>query len=288
MTGVTGFLRRAMTCNAMQNADPLFDAQGYGQSVFQAIYHELEHTMTNLTSTTDAGPITSHAGFLAAEIRRRKYLRFGADVLDPARLHDLALVQDSYAGLPDDPAPGNRQRTHSHYSRQPGGDWVLGTARGYSQPAKTNPDAKGEVRVYDPIATHVLNSSTVQHLLAFHAELAKQVEPALFDGAVVADLHCVRYRACMQKGPAFARPVWLHSDVPEHYVAVILLGLSGNSIGADNIIQQGKFPTDVLRLQNVLETLVLWNRVKHAVTPLGTFDLNPATRDILLATFRKA
>ena len=142
----------------------------------------------------------------------------------------------------------------------------------------------GAVRRFAPLTAGFRNNPLTQHLLQRDYEIARSTALVDWTRPVIIGLHQVRYHAIPQ-APAISSPVWLHRD-DEPVVFVHLLNLSACILGGDNLISSGDRRIDrVIRLTQPLDTLVLGQKVLHAVTPIGTNINTGAFRDILLITF---
>lgn len=150
----------------------------------------------------------------------------------------------------------------------------------YFQSYDVNDSDGGKVRQFPEISDELLKNEVF-------LEIFRKNYPYLEKYCAMADVetinisvHFIRYK--VEKGGAsYGSPVWLHVD-NEPLVFIHLINLTPNAIGGDNIISEmDSKPTNVLRLQNALDTLIVDPTKKHAVTPLGSHD-GMAHRDVLL------
>lgn len=206
--------------------------------------------------------------------------------LDSSKLVDQHLLQFAFdTELDEDTNGGRRWRSHSKCLLK---DAVLTLQphSTYVQSAANNPDHGGAKRRFRPIADAVLGSDTLDYLIRFTESIARPSVPRVFDQPVVTvGLHMVSYRPVAGL-PAYSSPIWLHRD-DEAFVAVILCGITVNLGGGENLISPtgASTITDVLRLTDRLEMLLLTQKCWHAVTPMHSVDGRPSRRDIVLVTF---
>lgn len=197
----------------------------------------------------------------------------------------MVAAQLDYYSLSPDPAGFGRFRSHSRYQLQPGDDaFTLETNNAYMQSSAYNCDDGDVVRHFAAVSPAFLNNPLLQHMLQCDLALTRKTELVDWSRPVTLGLHQVRYWAKPDE-PSISSPIWLHRD-DEPVVFIHLFNLSAGVLGGDNLISSGGRKVDrVLRLTNPLDTLVVGQKVLHAVTPIGTEAPNGAIRDILLVTF---
>ncbi|MBU2659474.1 2OG-Fe dioxygenase family protein [Bacillus cabrialesii] len=194
-------------------------------------------------------------------------------------------LQLTYEDLKADPKGGGRYRAHSRYILAPQSDTLeLDPDNGYFQSKEYNYDDGGIVREFDKISNEFLQHPVTQQMIHSNVEMARQTDFVDWEKEVIVGLHQIRYHVTPD-APSYSSPIWLHRD-DEPLVFVHLFQLSEDAIGGDNLIAPSVKQIDkVLRLTDPLETLALGQKVFHAVTPVGTANIDGAHRDILLVTF---
>lgn len=216
----------------------------------------------------------------------------GFDVIKPryylskADNNGLKQVLATFDKLEKDPAPGNRYRAYTRfYWDQANGSAIKDENNDYSQSPEYNYMDGGKIRKFAPICNEFLLNPVIQQLMANNIEIAKGSNIVNFDSSLEIGLHQIRYQAKSSEA-SYSSPPWLHRD-DEPLVFVHLFRLSNNVIGGDNLIaESGKLINSVIRLRNPLETLLLTQKILHAVTPMGSSNSANSQRDILLVTFQ--
>jgi hypothetical protein len=250
-----------------------------------------------MTASTDT---RSSASRYAEDLARDGYAYIPAEFYYGTVLRDrelrelradyLQLEAEFAIGELDLYSPGNRYRRYAQLRVDSGSsEFEYGLFESYVQTPKYNADTGGIVRKYPLISPELQGNLLLRQLLQSDIEFLRAYHRIDADPAeLMVGLHLFRYLA-YPDDPAYSSPNWLHKD-DENVVFVHLVGLSGNTVGGDNVIAPSakQFET-VLRLTDVFDTLVVNHDKLHAVTPIGTSSRNPvapARRDILLVTFQ--
>lgn len=204
---------------------------------------------------------------------------------------DYLRLESAFGDLTLDPySPGNRYRGYAQLRVEKGSaDFEYGLFEAYLQTEKYNADTGGVVRSYPLISDELQKNDLLAQVLRSDITFMRSYGRIAADPSeLMVGLHLFRYLA-YPGDPAYSSPNWLHKD-DENVVFVHLVGLSGNSLGGDSVIApDAKHFEDVLRLTDVLDTVVVNHDKLHAVTPVGASGTNPvvpARRDILLVTFQ--
>jgi hypothetical protein len=202
----------------------------------------------------------------------------------------LQLETEFGSGLLDPYSIGNRYRQYAQLRVDPEStEFEYGIFEPYLQTKKYNPDTGDVVRSYPLISPELQDNLLLRRLLEVDIEFMRAYPRIEADPSeLMVGLHLFRYLA-YPDDPAYSSPNWLHKD-DENVVFFHLVELSGNAVGGDNVIAPSAKKFDaVIRLTNVLDTLVVNQDKMHAVTPISTTTRNPvapARRDLLLVTFQ--
>jgi hypothetical protein len=153
----------------------------------------------------------------------------------------------------------------------------------YFQTAISNNVDGGKVRQFKIMPEKILEIPILKNILNKNLNLINQSPLFSSEEKLNIGMHFIRYQANSDMA-SFSSPAWLHKD-DEPLVFVHLINLSRTALGGDNLIADDhtKNVTQVIRLEDDLETLVLNRNVYHAVTPLGS-KKGTATRDVILFT----
>lgn len=152
--------------------------------------------------------------------------------------------------------------------------------QGYFQSYSANDTDGGRVRVFPSISDDLIDDEVFLHLLKRDATLIDQYCDRVDKVRLGISVHFIRYKA-EQGGASYSSPIWLHVD-DEPLVFIHLIQLTYNAIGADSVISgMNGHPTNVLRLSDPFDTLIVDKTRKHAVTPLGSSH-GIAYRDVML------
>lgn len=200
----------------------------------------------------------------------------------------LSHVFQTYADLKKDPSVGNRYRAYTRMEWDPENNVaVKAQSNDYYQSVEYNYQDGGKIRRFDEISNDFFYNPIIQRLISNDIEIAQQYPIVQFNKFLDVGLHQIRYQAA--KGEAsFSSPPWLHKD-DEPLVFVHLLHVSKDIIGGDSLLAEKGVVTQVVQLKKPLDTLVLGKGTIHAVTPVGGKCIKkPATRDILLVTFKNS
>ena len=150
----------------------------------------------------------------------------------------------------------------------------------YFQSYSANNVDGGHVREFPPIDDDLISNEVFLHILKADAEVMNQYCHLVGKTSLDISVHFIRYKA-EQGGASYSSPVWLHVD-DEPLVFIHLLQLTDNAIGADSVISgMNGQPTNVMRLSDPFDTLIVDKTRKHAVTPLGSSG-GIAYRDVML------
>ncbi len=246
----------------------------------------LEHILS-------AHPIADDAANLQTMQVADALLEDGFAVIEPTfyqsdrfdNFKELIAAQLDYYSLKPDPLGGGRHRSYSRYILAPGSDTpVLSESNDYMQSPEYNYDDGGKVRQFAPLSNAFAQSPLLQHVLARDLAVARRTDLVDWSREVIVGLHQVRYLATPD-APAISSPLWLHRD-DEPVVFVHLFNLNAAVLGGDNLISSGGRKIDrVIRLTRPLDTLLVGQKILHAVTPVGTSVTSGAFRDVLLVTF---
>lgn len=156
----------------------------------------------------------------------------------------------------------------------------LSENQSYFQSYGANDSDGGKVRVFPAICPSLVMNRTFISILGKDAELMRIYCERHARQSLNLSVHFIRYKA-EEGGASYSSPVWLHVD-DEPLVFIHLVELTSNALGADNVISgMDNKPTNVLRLVDPLDTLVVDTMKKHAVTPLGSSG-GTAYRDVML------
>ena len=153
----------------------------------------------------------------------------------------------------------------------------------YYQTAQSNHVDGGKKRKFKIMDHHVLDIPIVKSIITKNLEMIKTCPLLLTEFSLVIGLHFIRYQV-KENGASYSSPDWLHKD-DEPLVLIHLINLSKSALGGDNLIANvaDRKITNVVRLENEIETLALNKNVYHAVTPLGS-KKGTAFRDVILFT----
>lgn len=202
--------------------------------------------------------------------------------------NDLMILRNGFDSLMLDPySPGQRWRGYAQCRRNDDKEFVFGHFTPYQQTKKYNQDTGGIIREYPLLSDEITKNRIVQTILNDDIKLVESYGKIGSLEDLTVGIHLFRYKAEVG-APAYSSPVWLHKD-DEDVVFVHLINASENMLGGDNIIATG--PRDieqVIRLENIFDTLVVNHDKYHAVTPVGARDgTGVARRDIILITFQR-
>lgn len=203
-----------------------------------------------------------------------------------SNLSHLQSLLKSFNELNKDPSHGNRFRSYCRFMWNPTEKlMVKDTANEYMQTKKYNEEDGDKVRQFDFISDSFISNPIIKEAILKNIELARLSNIVKFDSSLELGLHQIRYNARMNQ-PSYSSPVWLHKD-DEPLVFVHLFNITKNLLGGDNLISPDKSEiTDMVRLRKPMETLVVNQKVFHAVTPMSSSNHQPSGRDILLVTFQ--
>lgn len=150
----------------------------------------------------------------------------------------------------------------------------------YFQSYAANDSDGGRVRVFPPISDALIDDRTFLHILRQNAPYIDEYCDRTDKAELNISVHFIRYKADMGRA-SYSSPIWLHVD-DEPLVFIHLIQLTDNAIGADSVISEmDSKPTNVLRLSEPFDTLIVDKTKKHAVTPLGSRN-GMAYRDVML------
>jgi len=159
----------------------------------------------------------------------------------------------------------------------------IATNQAYFQSANSNVMDGGKVRNFAVMDFQILDLSIMKNIINFNMEIIRNFPLLMSYQELTLGLHFIQYKVT-QYGASYSSPDSLHVD-DEPLVFVHLLNLTDNAWGGDNLIAnlETKEITNVVRLENPLETIMLTRDYYHAVTALGARE-GEARRDILLFT----
>ncbi|GAL10983.1 hypothetical protein JCM19233_1968 [Vibrio astriarenae] len=138
----------------------------------------------------------------------------------------------------------------------------------------------GMCRTFNVIDESLLRNSTFRAIFSQHESLIREYCEVNDVQKANISIHFIRYQ--VKEGEAsYSSPVWLHQD-DEPLVFIHLVQLTENALGADNVISGlDDLPTNVIRLTNFMDCLIVDPTLKHAVTPTGSIE-GTAHRDVML------
>ncbi|PYF82299.1 hypothetical protein DFP75_103125 [Marinomonas alcarazii] len=150
----------------------------------------------------------------------------------------------------------------------------------YFASGKANDLNGGMSRTFNIIDESLLNNTTFRAIFSQHEPLIREYCEVNDVQTANISIHFIRYQA--KEGEAsYSSPVWLHQD-DEPLVFIHLIQLTENALGADNVISGfDDLPTNVIRLTNFMDCLIVDPTLKHAVTPTGSVK-GTARRDTML------
>lgn len=159
----------------------------------------------------------------------------------------------------------------------------IATNQSYFQSPANNSADGGKVRQFKVMNPGVLELAIVQRMIQVNKKMIANYPPLSTIPKLILGVHFIQYYSDKSQA-CYSSPVGLHID-DEPLVFVHLVHLSPQSLGGDNLIARLKDQeiTNVIRLEQPMETIVLNNNCYHAVTPLGSRE-NIAVRDIILFT----
>lgn len=189
------------------------------------------------------------------------------------RFYDAQVKPDPYAAVRD------RAMIKIVYDRKTA-QIRLNPNQSYFQSYGANDSDGGRVRVFPAIDESILENRVFCHLFQCDSTYIDEYCDLVRQEVVNISVHFIRYKANCG-GASYSSPVWLHLD-DEPLVFIHLIELTRNAIGADSVISEmDSKPTNVLRLSNPFDTLIVDRAKKHAVTPLGATQ-GTAYRDVML------
>jgi hypothetical protein len=199
-------------------------------------------------------------------IEESEYQRF-------ARFYDAQVKQDPYSPVRD------RAMIKLVYRRS-SGQVELNPNQSYFQSYGANDSDGGRVRVFPTIEASVLDDKVFRRVFQYDTQYIDRYCDTVDEQSVNISVHFIRYKT-QAGGASYSSPVWLHLD-DEPLVFIHLVQLTENAIGADSVISEmDSKPTNLLRLSNPLDTMIVDRMKKHAVTPLGSTG-GMAYRDVML------
>jgi hypothetical protein len=150
----------------------------------------------------------------------------------------------------------------------------------YFASGKANDLNGGMSRTFNVIDESLLGNGIFKSVFAKHEGLVREYCEINDVPKANISIHFIRYQA--KEGEAsYSSPVWLHQD-DEPLVFIHLIQLTDNALGADNVISGfDDLPTNVIRLTNFMDCLIVDPSLKHAVTPTGSSG-GVAQRDVML------
>lgn len=153
----------------------------------------------------------------------------------------------------------------------------------YFQSAETNTDDGGSVRIFEVMDPAVMDVPVVKSMIEQNKRFIASYEPLSSHNKLIFGMHFIQY-IVDKNSASYSSPVGLHVD-DEPLVFVHLIELSDEALGGDNLIAtiDEQVITNVIRLENPLDTIVLNNNCYHAVTPLGSKS-GVSKRNIILFT----
>lgn len=211
-------------------------------------------------------------GFISPEV----YLK----EVNVASLHDLKKIFDE--NLQEDGIPFRKRAYVKFKLNTKNMTLQLHSNQNYYQTAMSNQKDGGRIRKFKSLDTSLLNIPIIQNILQQNSQIISTLPNFSQQDSLNIGFHFIRYKA-NEELASYSSPAWLHKD-DESLVFIHLINLSKTAVGGDNIIADNtKHITQVIRLEDELETLVLNQNVFHAVTPLGS-KKGTAVRDIILFT----
>lgn len=140
----------------------------------------------------------------------------------------------------------------------------------------------GNVRVFRNISPSIMEDSIFARVLEKNIDFIRNFHLLENYESLIIGIHFIRYH-CTENCVSYSSPIWLHID-DEPIVFVHLIDVTSNMVGGDNIIANlNDEPSNVIRLNNFMDTLILNRNVKHAVTPMSSTQ-GDAHRDVILFT----
>ena len=150
----------------------------------------------------------------------------------------------------------------------------------YFASGKANNLNGGMSRTFNVIDESLLSNPTFKAIFNQHEPLIRKYCEVNNVKTANISIHFIRYQA-KEDEASYSSPVWLHQD-DEPLVFIHLIHLTDNALGADNVISGfDDLPTNVVRLTNFMDCLIVDPTLKHAVTPLGSTK-GTARRDVML------
>lgn len=159
----------------------------------------------------------------------------------------------------------------------------LARNQNYFQTMTSNKKDGGKIRKFKILDPQILEINILHTLIEQNIKMINDYELLHKENILTIGMHFIRYQTTEGQA-SYSSPDWLHKD-DEPLVFVHLVNLSKSALGGDNLIadEKNRNVTNVLRLENALDTLVVNKHVYHAVTPLGSRE-GIALRDVILFT----
>lgn len=216
--------------------------------------------------------IVDGAKFIDSKVYRESY---GTGEIDDFRdFYDLQVKPDPYA-------VNVRDRAMIKVEFNPFSQEIKKSdTQQYFQTYSANDSDGGKARNFPLIEESLLDIKLFKDIISKDSHWMKKYCEYSERKWLTLSIHFIRYKAEQGKA-SYSSPVWLHVD-NEPLVFIHLVRLTDNAIGADNIISGGdNKPTNVIRLETFMDTLIVDPNKKHAVTPLGS-KKGTAYRDVML------
>jgi hypothetical protein len=177
-----------------------------------------------------------------------------------------------------------RRRRHAVFAAAPGSGIERQPHRAHYQTLEYNPIHGGVARWFEPVASEVASSATLQTVLAFCRRLFETLAGGEQPWRI--EVHQFRIEA---RGGEAGRPTpeGLHRDGVD-YVLVLLVNRRNIASGTTSIhAPDGRTLGEFTLTDPFDAALVDDSRVAHGVTPVEALDASrPAYRDVLVVTFQ--
>lgn len=204
-------------------------------------------------------------------------------------LDDVQAFQDSWNDLERDEymtdGGSYRFRRHATLSALPSSRTVhLEPHQPHYQSLTYNDLNGGIARHYQPVAPHIFNGSTMRTVLRLCCSIFGRLSPYAHWHI---EVHQFRIDATLA-AEGKPTPEGIHRD-GVNFVLMMMVKRTNVVNGSTHIYDLDKRRLDSFTLTDVFDTAVVNdNHVMHSVTPIVRLDVDrPATRDVLVVTFRK-
>lgn len=196
---------------------------------------------------------------------------------------EVKQLKDQFNYLEKDKSPGSRYRAYLKLIWNKESDLLsVAEDQTYYQTYLSNKQDGGKIREFQMLNPNILKNKIFKKITEDNLKFIGDCSEYLYLDKLIVGVHFIRYQVEKDE-VAFSSPQWLHID-DEPLVFIHLINLSNNMIGGDNVIASRTSEIKgVIRLTHFMDTLLLNQMVRHAVTPMGSTE-GVAMRDIILFT----